>query len=126
MAIIGGQHIEVAACALGHSGGSGAFVTEYNLDGTRRASSEIEFANNIFDSNFKFMYGPFSERGCGDGVRLRRAASNTQDQFMLRKALNGAAQLQRETIDVSTWPAAVYFLELAGEEGKVVRKLVVE
>jgi hypothetical protein len=51
---------------------------------------------------------------------------NAQGQIMLQKTLNGTAQIQREVIDVSTWPAGVYWIELRNEAGQVTKKLVVE
>jgi hypothetical protein len=53
-------------------------------------------------------------------------AINAQGQIMLQKTLNGMAQIQREVIDVSTWPAGVYWIELSNEQGQVTKKLVVE
>jgi hypothetical protein len=53
-------------------------------------------------------------------------AINAQGQVILQKTLSSTAQIQRETIDVSTWPAGIYFLELQSEQGRVVQKLVVE
>lgn len=75
-AILGGQHIEVSDCSLGYYGGTGALLSESNVSGSRRACSNVNFFDNNVDANFQFMYGPFSERGCGDGIRLRNAASN--------------------------------------------------
>ena len=74
--VIGGQHITVSYCSLGHSGVSGALAVGYNHLGVRRTCSDLSFFNNLFDSNFTFMHGLGSERGCEDGVRLRDAASN--------------------------------------------------
>ncbi len=74
--VIGGQHIEVSNCILGHSSGSGALAIEYHNGGSRRTCSDISFIDNLFDSNFTFMHGVGSERGCGDGVRFRNGASN--------------------------------------------------
>lgn len=76
LAILGGQHIEVSNCSLGSWGGTGALLLESNVSGSRRACSYILFFDNNVNSNFQLMYGPFSERGCGDGIRLRKAASN--------------------------------------------------
>jgi hypothetical protein len=53
-------------------------------------------------------------------------AINAQGQVMLQKTLNSTAQIQREAIDVSTWPAGVYWIELSNEQGQVMKKLVVE
>lgn len=74
--VIGGQHIAVSYCSLGHSGVSGALALEYDNQGVRRTCSNLSFYNNLFDSNFTFMHGLGSERGCEDGVRLRNGASN--------------------------------------------------
>jgi hypothetical protein len=53
-------------------------------------------------------------------------AINAQGQIMLQKTLNSTAQLQREVIDLSTWPAGVYWIELRNKAGQVTKKLVVE
>ena len=74
--VIGGQHIEVSNCSLGHSSVSGALAIEYDNEGSRRTCINISFIDNLFDSNFTFMHGEGSERGCEDGVRLRNGASN--------------------------------------------------
>lgn len=76
LGILGGQHIMVSYCSLGHSGVSGALALEYSNLGVRRTCSDLSFYNNLFDSNFTFMHGQGSERGCEDGVRLRNGASN--------------------------------------------------
>ena len=53
-------------------------------------------------------------------------AINAQGQIMLQKTLDSTAQIQRELIDLSTWPAGVYWIELSNEAGQVTNKLVVE
>lgn len=52
--------------------------------------------------------------------------TNPQGQLLLQRVLNGTAQLQRKTIDVSTWPAGIYWIELRNAQGQVTKKLVVE
>jgi|GEM_PF-3077122 len=65
------------------------------------------------------------EYGGLDG-EIHLKAINAQGQVMLQKTLDSTAQIQRETIDVSTWPAGVYWIELSNEAGQVTKKLVVE
>lgn len=62
--------------------------------------------------------------GLNGDIHLK--AINTQGQVLLQKTLASTAQIQREVIDVSTWPAGVYWIELRNEQGQVTKKLVVE
>lgn len=76
IAIIGGNHIEVTNCRIGHSGGTGLFATDILISGTYEPSTDLTISNNIFDSNFQFFYGLGSERGCGDGIRFVSGVQN--------------------------------------------------
>ncbi len=50
--------------------------------------------------------------------------SNLQGQLIYHSTLPAAST--SEVIDVSTWPAGIYFVKLESAQGSVVRKLVVE
>lgn len=76
LAIIAGTNIEIRNCNLGHSGNSGILLLDAVIETTNRSTSHITIENNLFDSNFTFYYGLGSERGCGDGLRLRNGVNN--------------------------------------------------
>lgn len=71
LGMLGATHVTVDNCRLGHSGNSGILLADTDVDGAYQACSNINITNNTFDSNFTFHYGLGSERGCGDGVRMR-------------------------------------------------------
>lgn len=75
-AILGGSHTEIRNCRLGHSGNTGILLLNATVDDMDQSTSNITIEDNTFDSNFTFFYGLGSERGCGDGLRLRRGVSN--------------------------------------------------
>ncbi len=74
LALLGGQHITIKNCELGRNGRTGLLL----LNTTTRTSSEVIIQDNIFDSGFTFYYGYGSDRGCGDGIRLRDGAINCE------------------------------------------------
>ena len=51
--VIGGQHIEVSNCSLGHSSVSGALVIEYHNEGSRRTCIDISFIIILVSINLK-------------------------------------------------------------------------
>jgi hypothetical protein len=83
------------------------------------AATELKIHPNPTTTTTTLEYG-----GLNGEIYLK--AINAQGQIMLQKTLNGTAQIQREVIDVSTWPAGVYWIELSNEQGQVTKKLVVE
>ncbi|MEO0873231.1 MAG: right-handed parallel beta-helix repeat-containing protein [Bacteroidota bacterium] len=95
LAIIGGQHIVVKDCELGWNGNTGLLL----LNNSTRAASEITVEENMFNSGFTFSYGYGSERGCGDGVRLRNGATNCEifDNDFLNWAHNAIELLGTST-----------------------------
>lgn len=95
LAIIGGQHIVVKDCELGWNGNTGLLL----LNNSTRAASEITVEENTFNSGFTFDYGYGSERGCGDGVRLRNGATNCEifDNDFLNWAHNAIELLGTST-----------------------------
>ena len=74
LAILGSTHVSIEDCELGRRGNSGILIGV--LSGS--ASDAVTVDNNVFDSDFTFYYGDGSERGCGDGIRLRQGALNCE------------------------------------------------
>lgn len=76
LAVFGGSNLEFRNCAFGHSANSGILLLNTTVGGMDQSTTNITIENNLFDSNFTFYYGLGSERGCGDGLRLRNGVNN--------------------------------------------------
>ncbi|WP_170110228.1 right-handed parallel beta-helix repeat-containing protein [Flavilitoribacter nigricans] len=76
LAVLGGANIEIRNCRLGNAGNTGVLLADATVSAMSQTSSNITVTDNVFDSDFTFFYGLGSERGCGDGLRLRKGAND--------------------------------------------------
>lgn len=52
--------------------------------------------------------------------------NNIQGQQVYEKTLEGFTNLQNQKIDISDWPAGIYFITINNEKGQIVKKILVE